>query len=161
MNEKTEKKHNNIELLIFGIISCILTAYLTVLLENWCDYSFHTLRYKLFISIPIGGFLVGMGTSSGFYFGVKHFNFKMSNITTLVLFILPIVSYILIEYLYFHNLMVDGIRISERISFLKYQELLYTKNNYDLGNLALQIAASSFGGAAIYGFISEVTEQKK
>lgn len=161
MKEAIEEKNNNIQLFVFGIISCILTAYLTILLEKWFGELIHTWRYKLFITIPLGGFLVGMGASSGFYFGVNKFNYKMSSTTTLAIFLLPIISYILIEYLHYINLIVDGIHISERVSFLKYIGTMYGQANYSLSDFAMQLSGAAFGGAAILGNISEIESKGK
>ena len=106
---------------IFGAISSLFTAVLLSWIERKWNLSIYS--FMLWFVIPVGALGSGMVAAGGYYLGSILFHHKPQKIILLNMLAVSLGTYILIQYLDYVFLVVDGRPASEIVSFWKYWEI--------------------------------------
>jgi len=107
----------------FGLLTSVLTSILLVLLEKYgFPISIYTL--SLWAVIPVGAVFCGFVASSGCYYGARLLNHRPTLPLLLNMAIVSVFTFVLIHYWSYVTMMVKGVAVSERISFLQYLDIV-------------------------------------
>lgn len=155
----------------FGAITSLITAIILVFVE--LEFELVIYSWMMWFVIPVGAIGSGFVAASGYYFGSKIFNHKPGGMVLLNMVLISLGTYLLINYLIYLSLSIDGVYISEYAPFLKYLDIsiketsmqFFTKYNIGhpvgtgrLGSWGyivaiLQIIGFGIGGFSIFGWL--------
>jgi TRAP-type C4-dicarboxylate transport system permease small subunit len=153
-----------------GFITSLLTAIVLWWVESRFGFAFYSLTY--WFILPIGALLSGFAGASGYYAGSWLFGHRPSRLLLLNATIASVATFLLIHYLSYITVQIEGKQISDYISFSQYLDLSLTSTSMEfrlramkvgstgqLGSFGyivavLQILGFAAGGFAVYGHLA-------
>jgi hypothetical protein len=153
---------------VFGIASSLLTGIILALIEVYTGFAFYS--WSFWFIIPVGAFLAGFGGASGYYAGAKLLQQKPAGGVLLNMVAASVSTFVLVYYIPYFMLEVEGHRVKDVISFWQYLDFAFTHTSLklvrgsassgELGSLGyvhavLQLIGFSIGGVAVFGWLSE------
>lgn len=154
---------------IFGISATLLTGITLGLIQVYTGFALYSLTF--WFVIPVGAILSGFAAASGYYLGAKLFHQKPSGGVLLNMVASSITAFLVVHYIPYYMLEVDGTRIKEVISFWQYLEfyikhtslssLRFGGSTGELGTFAgyayacLKLLGFSIGSVAVFMWLSE------
>jgi len=159
---------------VFGIASSLLTGIILALIKVYTGFAFYSLSF--WFIIPVGAFLAGFGGASGYYAGAKLFQQKPVGGVLLNMVAASVSTFVLVYYIPYFMLEVEGHRVKDIISFWQYLDFTFAHTSLklvggststgELGSLGyvhavLQLIGFSIGGVAVFGWLSENPYCKK
>jgi hypothetical protein len=159
---------SDLRVTVCGLATSLLVAGLLFWVESLTGFSLYS--WSVWFIVPAGAFLSGFAAASGYYFGAMGFNQKPSKGLMVTMVLVSGLTFVVIYYLGYYFLQVDGLFIREKVSFLRYLPIVLRGtsitvynhgSNFSTGELgwggfvfaALQILGFSVGGLAIYGWL--------
>jgi DNA-directed RNA polymerase subunit M/transcription elongation factor TFIIS len=151
---------------VMGFGSVALTGIILGFLEATTGFAIYSLM--LWFIIPIGALLAGFGAASGYYFGAKMFHQKPAGGVAVNMILASIAAYLLVHYVPYYFLEVDGTRIKDTISFWHYLDIdirhtsLSYKRSISTGELGsiwgylyaiVQLIGFAIGGLSVFGLL--------
>jgi hypothetical protein len=152
-----------------GLITSILTAIGVIIVERLVGLNIFT--FMVWLIIPAGALITGMGAASGYYFGSLYFHRPPGAVLLLQMVLIAGFTQWLIYYMDYLTLVLnDGRLASDLVSFSDYMNVRLTKAHYtvgrgqtktgEVGDAGYWIALVQFigflvGGFACFGFLSD------
>jgi len=158
----------------FGIATSLLTAILLALIEVFTGFALYSLTF--WFVVPVGAFLAGFGAASGYYLGAILFQQKPAGGVLFNMVAASVSTFVLVYYIPYSMLVVDGVRVKDVISFWDYLDFAITHTSLslvrgkastgELGSLGyvhagLQLIGFSLGGVGVFGWLSQKPYCKK
>ena len=154
---------------ILGIGTSLLTGVILGLIEVYTGYAIYS--WMLWFVIPVGAFLAGFVAASGYYAGAIWFHQKPVGGVLFNMISASVSAFLLVHFVPYFLLEVDGIRVKDAISFWQYLDfdIRHTSLSFlrapsastgELGGLwgyiyaFLQLAGFSVGSFAVFGWLS-------
>ena len=129
-SKNSYSKHQNerlmkiflVDLLVtsFGAVTSIIVAGILALLE--IKYEFVPYTWSMYY-IPLGAFVSGSLAAGGYYIGARIFNHKPSTMILVNMLAISFTTYLLIQFLGYIYLVVDGKQISDYVPFFEYLDI--------------------------------------
>jgi hypothetical protein len=154
---------------IFGISTTLLTGITLGLIQVYTGHALYS--FTFWFVIPVGAMLSGFGAASGYYFGAKLFHQKPSGGVLLNMVASSITAFLVVHYIPYYMLEVDGVRVNEVISFwqyidiaIKHTSLSFIRIKASTGELGafwgyayacLKLIGFSIGGIAVFLWLSK------
>ena len=154
---------------IYGISTTLLTGITLGLIQIYTGYALYSLTF--WFVIPVGAMLSGFGAASGYYLGAKLFHQKPSGGVLLNIIASCITAFLVVYYIPYYLLEVDGIRVKEIVSYWQYLDVAIKHTSLSLirvkastGELGafwgyayacLKLIGFSIGGIAVFLWLSE------
>jgi len=145
---------------LFGLFTAIVVALADVMIARTTSFDLFT--YMAWFVVPVGAGIVGLAAASGYYFGALYLH-KMPRWPLLFQMVLnAAIAQLLIYYVGYATLAIDGIKASELVSFGEYLKILLTTAHYvsrhgvdvgEVGSLGYWIAADQLVGFLIGGVV--------
>ena len=154
-----------------GAITSLLTVAILIAVEAFTGQALYT--WMFWFIIPVGALLAGFAAASGYYLGSRLFNHKPDKTIMLSMVAIAFASYLLIEFVHYVTLTYEGKPISDLIPFVSYLDISIRSTSMEFsyrgahnlgatgrlggwgyGIALLQILGFSFGGLAVYGYLS-------
>ncbi len=110
--------------MVAGLVSSLLTAILIVLIESWTGIGIFT--FKIWLVVPIGAFLCGMVSASGYYVGAKTFHQPATVLLLIQMAMIAALTQFLIYWLEYQTAAVDGVRLASVVPFQRYLAVTLT-----------------------------------
>lgn len=128
-----------------GISSAVLTGGVLGLIEASTGFALYSLI--VWFIVPVGAFLAGLAAASGYYFAAKHFHQKPAGGIGLNMVLASIGAYLVVHYIPYYLLEVDGSRIKDAISFWSYLDfdIRHTSLSFNQGRTTSAELGSTFG----------------
>ena len=118
----------HIQIVVFSLITSILTALANLLVENIVGINIFS--FGLWFILPVGAVLIGMGGASGGFLACKYFNIMPSKIDALFLTAIAAFTMFLIYYLGYSTLVLDdGVLAKNVVDFYTYLDFIVTKSH--------------------------------
>ncbi|MBA7674838.1 hypothetical protein ES703_83063 [subsurface metagenome] len=152
----------------FGGATSLLTGVILGLIEVYTGYAIYS--WTFWFVIPAGAFLAGFGAASGYYAGAMLFNQKPAGGVLFNMVAASVSAFLIIHYIPYFMLEVEGVRVKEVISFwwyldfdIRHTSLSFVRGEVSIGELggalgyafaALQLLGFSVGGFAVFGWLS-------
>ena len=131
-----------------GLVTSVLVALLVTVGERLTGFDFFTL--SVWVIVPGGAILTGLGAASGYYFGSLYFHTRPTALLFFQMVVIAGLTFFLIYYLEYSTLVLDdGRRVSDYISFSRYFNLAITTAHYRFGRGA-QIDTGEVGEAGYW-----------
>lgn len=154
---------------ILGIGTSLLTGVILGLIEVYTGYAIYS--WMFWFVIPVGAFLSGFGSASGYYAGAMWFHQKPVGGVLFNMISASVSAFLLIHFVPYFLLEVEGIRVKDAISFWQYLDFdirhtslssirIPSASTGELGGFwgyiyaFLQLAGFSVGGFAVFGWLS-------
>lgn len=152
-----------------GLVTSLLTAVILWLVETRFGFAFYT--WTFWFVIPVGALLSGFAGASGYYAGSWLLDRRPSRLLLANVVAASVATFLLIHYLSYLSLQVDGTSVSDVIPFTQYLDIAIRSTSMDfrvrtvevgatgeLGNLGyvvavLQIIGFALGGFAVYAVL--------
>ena len=149
-----------------GAGSAALTGVILGLIEAFTGFALYSLMF--WFIIPMGAIFAGAGATSGYYYGAKHFHQKPAGGIVINMILASISTYLLVHYVPYYLMEVDGNRVKDAISFWSYLDLSIRHTSLSLragsstGELGsvfgyiyalIQLIGFSIGGLAVFGWL--------
>ena len=161
----------HIQIVIFALITSVLTALANLLVEN--IVGINVFSFGLWVIIPVGAVLIGMGGASGGFLACKYFNIMPSKLDAIALTLIAAFTMFLIYYLGYSTLVLDdGVLAKNVVDFGTYLDVVVTKAhmkvgralNHDTGEvgsfgywlLVIRFVGVLIGGFAIFASLKEL-----
>jgi hypothetical protein len=154
---------------IFGISTSFGTGIILGLIQVYSGYAIYS--FTIWFVIPVGALLAGFGAASGYYAGAKLFQHKPTGGVLLNMVGASIIAFIIVHYIPYYFLEVNGIRVKEAISFWQYLNFIIrhaslsllrtSASTGELGSFwgyiyaGLKLVGFSLGGLAVFGWLAE------
>ena len=154
---------------VFGISTSLLTGIVLGLIQVYTGYAIYSLTF--WFVIPVGAILAGIGAASGYYAGAKLFHQKPTGGVLLNMVGASIVAFLVVHYIPYYMLELDGFRVKDEISFWQYLDfsirhtslsfLRIRSSTGELGSFwgyayaCLKLVGFSFGGFAVFAWLSQ------
>jgi DNA-directed RNA polymerase subunit M/transcription elongation factor TFIIS len=104
-----------------GVGSAALTGVILGAIQASTGLALYSLM--LWFIIPVGALIAGFAAASGYYFGARIFHQKPAGGVLLNMLLAAISAYLLVHYVPYHSLEVDGRKVRDFISFWTYLDL--------------------------------------
>ena len=152
----------------FGITTSLITGITLGWIE--VDSGFAIYSLMVWFVIPIGAFFSGFLAASGYFAGARLFHQKPAGGVLFNMIGASISAFLIIHYIPYFMLEVDGVRIKETVSFWQYLDIdikntsltfMRSVSTGELGNFwgyvytIIQLLAFSFGAIAVFGWLSQ------
>ena len=122
----------HIQIVVFSLITSVLTALANLLVENIVGINIFS--FVLWFILPVGAVLIGMGGASGGFLACKYFNIMPSKIDALFLTAIAAFTMFLIYYLGYSILVLDdGVLAKNVVDFYTYLDVVVTKAHMKVG----------------------------
>jgi hypothetical protein len=151
---------------VMGVGSAAFTSGILGLIEAKTGFALYSLMF--WFIVPVGSFLAGCAAASGYYFGAKLFHQKPAGGVAVNMVLASISAYLLVHYIPYYLMEVDGVRVKDTISFWNYLDFDIThtslrfKRNISTGELGstfgyiyalIQLIGFSIGGFAVFRWL--------
>jgi len=152
-----------------GIGTSVLTALVLGLIEVYTGYAIYS--WTFWFVIPVGAFLAGFGAASGYYAGAMLFHQKPVGGVLFNMLSVSVSAYLIVHYVPYYLLEVNGIRVKDAISFWQYLDFAVRHTSLTLvrggastgelggfwgyGYAGLQLLGFSVGGFAVFAWLTE------
>lgn len=153
---------------VLGITTSLLTGIILGLIEVYSGYAIYS--WMVWFVIPVGAFLAGFGAASGYYAGAIWSHQKPVGGVLFNMISASVSAFLLVHYVPYFMLEIEGIRVKEAISFWQYLDidirhtsLSFVRSHASTGELGgfwgyvyacLQLLGFSVGGFAVFGWLS-------
>ena len=155
-----------------GLATSLVTALILWRMELALDFAFYS--WMFWFVIPVGAILSGFAGASGYYAGARLFNHRPTRLLLLNIILASVATFLMIHFLSYVTLSIDGTAVRDRISFLQYLDLSIQSTSMEfryrttelggtgqLGGLgygvaSLQVLGFALGGLAVYGYLTSV-----
>lgn len=117
-----------------GLVTSILTAILVALFHAWTGFNFFT--FSMWILIPVGAIGCGFVAASGYYLAAKFLHQRPTKALLVQLVAIAAFTQFLIYWLEYRTLVVEGVNVSDFVSFGRYLDISLTKTHMKLGRAA-------------------------
>jgi hypothetical protein len=161
----------HIQIVIFALITSVLTALANLLVEN--IVGINVFSFGLWLIIPVGAVIIGMGGASGGFLACKYFNIMPSKLDAIALILIAAFTMFLIYYMGYSTLVLDdGVLAKDVVDFGTYLDVVVTKAhmkvgralNHDTGEvgsfgywlLVIRFVGVLIGGFAIFASLKEL-----
>lgn len=159
----------NLIVFLFGALSFLLVALAVHWLDSYFDISI--LGFSLFFIVPVGAIGAGFFSALGFMIGARVLQSKPGISILFGVLILSISAWFLVKYLDYREAHVEGVPLSQVVSFGEYlhetivsTEMVFRNHGREVGATGkvglwgypialLEIIGLSLGGLAIYGIL--------
>lgn len=164
--------HKDLLVTALGAGSTVIVAGVMGFIE--VKYGLALYSFMFFFIIPAGAGFAGFAAASGYYLGAKMTHQRPAGGALLNMIGASISAYLLVHYIPYYLLEVDGIRVQEFLSFWKYLDITITNTSLqfsmrgsDIGSPAelgtgwgyayatLQVVGFAAGGLLVFIFLSE------
>ncbi len=151
---------------VMGVGSSALTGVVLGLIEAWTGFALYSLMF--WFIIPVGAILAGFAAASGYFLGAKLFHQKPAGGVALNMIFASVSAYLLVHYIPYYLLEIDGVRVKDGLSFWSYLDL-YIRNTSlsfrgkvstgELGSMwgyiyaVIQLIGFSLGGFAVFAIL--------
>lgn len=125
------KQNHSLLIAAAGLATSIATAFGITLINTWTGFNLFTISF--FVILPLGAILCGFAASSGYYFAAKHFHNKPSKILLAQMALVAAMTQILIYWLEYQSLVIDGIKAASFVSFSEYLDVMLTSTHLRMG----------------------------
>lgn len=132
-----------------GVGSAALTGVGLGLIEALTGHALYSVSLGLLL--PIGAILAGFAAASGYYFGAKYFHQKPAGGLGLNIVLVSISAYLLVHYVPYYLIEVDGVRVKDAISFWSYLDL--DIRHASLSSISSKRDISTVELGSIFGYI--------
>jgi hypothetical protein len=147
---------------VMGMTSAAITGGILGTIDAATGFALYSLI--LFFIVPVGAFIAGIAAASGYYFGSTLFHQKPAGGVAINMVLVTIGAYLLAHYIPYESLVVEGVSIKERISFLQYLDLsirhttlsIKGHSTGELGSVfgyiyaSIQVLGFAFGGLCVF-----------
>jgi hypothetical protein len=155
-----------------GLVTAFCTAVMLFLVERWTGLAVYT--WIVWFIIPVGAGIAGFAGASGYCVGARYFGRRPNRMLLANILIASVATFVLIQYLSYRTLVVDGRPVSDYLPFPQYLDLdirsmsmnvrLHTFKVAETGALGsfgylvafLQIAGFVFGGFCWYTYLVQL-----
>jgi hypothetical protein len=148
-----------------GLGTSVLTALLVALINAWTGFNIFT--FSLWFVVPVGAIGCGFVAALGYFFAAKVLHQHATKLLLAQMVVIAAVTQILIYWLEYRMLTVDGVSVATIIPFMQYLDLTLTSAHVQLrgtidtgavGSLGYWLAALDFigfmiGGAGVYLYL--------
>jgi hypothetical protein len=147
-----------------GLITSICTAGIITAFDVWTGFNLFTISVLVFI--PVGAGLCGFAAASGYYLASKFLHQRPTKLLLLQMVVIAAFTQLLIYWLEYETLALDGVRIADIVSFGSYLDASLTTAHMrvgrgtgvdtgEVGSFGYWLAAIDFigfllGGASVY-----------
>jgi hypothetical protein len=158
--------------LIVGLCGFV-TSLLTAVILWWVEAKFGLALYTwmFWFVIPVGALLAGFAGASGYLAGSWFFGHRPTRLLLLNIVLASVATFLLIHFLSYMTLQIDGKRVSDYIPFTRYLDIAIRSTSMDFrlrtvrlgstGELGafgyvvafLQVCGFAAGGLAVYGHL--------
>jgi hypothetical protein len=137
-------------------------------LEESTGFALYT--WMFWFIVPAGAIAAGVAGASGYLAGSWYFGHRPTRLLLLNILMVSVVTYLLIQYLAYSTLVVQGRRVADYLSFWQYLDIAIESTSMhllrapgaetgELGLLgyvpaALQVFGFALGGLVVYGHLS-------
>lgn len=165
------KSLKTVGITLFGLGTSILTAVVLFLLEQYAHFAIYT--FMLWYVVPIGAIAAGFVAAIGYYAGARVFQYRPDRLLRINIVIVSILTFIVLNFLLYANMEVDGKRIQDLVSFPQFLHIAitnmtmstghsYDSKGFELGQLgygvaALQVVGFAFGGLLVYNMLEALS----
>ena len=158
----------HIGVLFCGIVTSVLVAFVNTKIIHATDFS--VVDFWFFFIVPLGAIGAGLLAASGFYAGALWFNHRTSTLLLLEMLAIAACTMLLIYWLGYQNLLVDGgKRVADYVPFGDFLHLYFTAGNFkmgpvDLGSMGVlgyAWAILQFGGFMLGAWLVALTLEEK
>lgn len=152
-----------------GFVTSLITALILWWVEGRFGFAFYT--WTFWLVVPVGALLSGFAGASGYYAGSWLFDRRPTRQLLVNVVLASIATFLLIHYLSYVTLEVEGTPVSDFVSFWQYLDIAIRSTSMgfsvrtvevgstgelgDLGYLValLQILGFAAGGFAVYAYL--------
>jgi hypothetical protein len=129
---------------IAGVFTSILTAAIVALIDDITG--FNLFGFSLWLIVPVGAVGCGFVAASGYYFSAKLLHQRPSAFLLIQMVFIAAITQFLIYWFEYSTLIIDGVQVSDRISFSKYLDVTLTSVHYRVGRAMIDTGqVGSFG----------------
>jgi hypothetical protein len=127
-----------------GLVTSLLTAILVTAIDKLTGFNVFT--FSIWIVVPVGAGICGVLAASGYYLGAKVLHQRPTPILLVQMVAIAALTLILIYWLEYQTTSVDGMYISQAVSFPDYMDIVLTKTHMRLGRGGIDTGeVGSFG----------------
>jgi len=157
---------------VCGFVTSLLTAVILWWTETQFGFAVYT--WMFWFIIPVGALLAGFAGASGYYAGSWVFGHRPTRLLLINMVLVSLTTFLLIHYLSYISLEVEGKRVSDYIPFTQYLDIMIRSTSMEfrvthsalkvgssgkLGALGyipalLQVAGFAAGGFAVYAYLA-------
>lgn len=132
-----------------GLVTSLLTAFVLAYIEARWGVSLYS--WSLWFVIPIGAGIAGFGGATGYYFGAKLFGHRPTGLLLVNILLASIATYFFIHYMEYSWLAIDGVRISERVPFFQYLDIVIRSASMEFRLRGAMLGSTGVLGA--FGYV--------
>lgn len=148
------KFFQNSTVVLAGLATSILTAIVVTIFDRLTGLNVFT--FSLWVVIPAGAGLCGFAAASGYYFAAKHWHQQPSGLLLVQMLIIAAFTQMLIYWLEYQTLTVEGEHVADFVAFSKYLDVTLTSAHMRMGRAA-QVDTGEVGSfgywLAVFQFI--------
>ena len=155
-----------------GFVTSLVTAVILWWVEARFGFAFYS--WTFWFVIPVGALLSGCAGASGYLAGSWFFGHRPTRLLLLNIVVASLATFILVHYLSYATLQVEGKEVSDYIPFWQYLDIAIRSTSMEfrlrtvsvgatgeLGSFGylialLQIGGFAAGGFAVYGHLSSL-----
>jgi hypothetical protein len=152
----------------FGLATNFLVALLLWWIETKFGFAFYS--WTFWFVVPVGALFAGFAGASGYYVGSLLLGHRPTRLLLLNLVIGSVLTFLLIHYLAYMTLQIEGKKVSDYIPFSKYLDIAIrstsmkilgskTESTGELGSFGyviavLQVIGFAVGGFCVYAYLA-------
>lgn len=114
-----------------GIVTSLATAFLVTLIHNITG--FNIFSFSVWVVVPVGAGACGFAAASGYYFAARYLHLQPSKFLLLQMVFVAALTQILIYWLEYKTLNIDGVNVSSVIPFFQYLDVSFTTVHMRIG----------------------------
>lgn len=116
---------------IAGVVSFSLTVAAIVMVQHYMGFNFFTLSFWLIF--PVGAMLSGAAAASGYYFASLALHTRPNWFMLVQVLVVAAAAMVTIYYLEYATMSLDGVRVSNLVSFVDYVQIYLTTQEITVG----------------------------
>jgi hypothetical protein len=139
----------NLVIALCGFISSLITALILNGIERLTGLALYT--WMLWFVIPLGALLAGIVGASGYVAGAWLFGRSPTRLLLVNVILASLATFLMIHYLDYIGLAVEGKRVSEYVSFPQYLDIAIRSSSINFRLNALSLGST--GQLGVFGYL--------
>lgn len=147
--ETSSRADGDLVIALCGFISSLTTALILHGIERLTGLALYT--WMLWFVIPVGALLGGMVGASGYLTGAWLFGRSPTRLLLVGVIVTSVATFLMIHFLDYLGLAVDGRRVSDYVSFPRYLDIAIRSSSISFRLNTLSV--SSTGELGVFGYV--------
>jgi hypothetical protein len=114
-----------------GIVTSIATAFIVTLINTITGFNVFT--FSMWVLLPLGAIACGFAAASGYYFAARFLHLQPSRWLLAQMVVVAALTQMLIYWLEYKALNIDGVNVSSVIPFFQYLDVSLTSAHMRIG----------------------------